>query len=177
MSEEVKKEEIVEQLVEERTSEQTKLAEPPLAAEQPPEQLPEESIAQQSEPTEKPLSQEPTAAENQSEALRETTPQPAQESPPVSPSSISAPVLEPAEKVVPLKNLWRKALEKIQFRKRRRLEKVMTLARRKRRIVNDDVEKLLHVSDATASRYLGQLVKEGKLRRSGAPSRAFYEPM
>ena len=42
-------------------------------------------------------------------------------------------------------------------------------------IKNDDVEKLLRVSDSTAQRYLGQLVREGKLRRVGALKQPTYE--
>ncbi len=34
-------------------------------------------------------------------------------------------------------------------------------------VTNEDVEKLLHVSDATATRYLSQLEKEGLLRQAG----------
>ena len=43
------------------------------------------------------------------------------------------------------------------------LEKIIVFAREKKEITNDDVEKLLHASDATASRYLTMLVKQGKL--------------
>ena len=37
----------------------------------------------------------------------------------------------------------------------------------KGKITNDEVEKLLHVSDATATRYLDMLEKEGKIRQEG----------
>ena len=37
----------------------------------------------------------------------------------------------------------------------------------KAEITNDEVEKLLHVSDATATRYLEQLEKEGKIKQEG----------
>ena len=47
------------------------------------------------------------------------------------------------------------------------LEKIMAHAREKKEITNDDVEKLLHVSDATASRYLKMLVASGKLMKEG----------
>lgn len=70
-----------------------------------------------------------------------------------------------------------KALEKIQFRKRAKLEKIVKLANEKKSITNDQVEKLLHVSDATASRHLLQLVKEGKLKKVGPDGRARYEPV
>ena len=34
-------------------------------------------------------------------------------------------------------------------------------------VTNDEVEKLLHVSDATATRYLSALEKEGRIRQVG----------
>jgi len=55
----------------------------------------------------------------------------------------------------------------IQFRKRKKLDRIMTLFLEKSKITNDDVEKFLHVSDATASRYLSQLEKEGKIKQNG----------
>ena len=76
-----------------------------------------------------------------------------------------------------LKDLLRKAKEKIQFRKRLKLEKIIKLAQEKKKISNDDAQKLLRISDATATRYLSQLVKEGMLQRSGPANNAFYEPV
>jgi len=65
----------------------------------------------------------------------------------------------------------------IQDRKRKKLDKIMeslnakdptTLKlRRVGEITNDEVEKLLHVSDATATRYLSALEKEGKIKQLG----------
>ena len=55
----------------------------------------------------------------------------------------------------------------IQFRKRKKLDKVMSLFLQQPKITNDEVEKFLHVSDATATRYLSQLEKEGKIKQSG----------
>jgi len=37
----------------------------------------------------------------------------------------------------------------------------------KNKITNDEVEKLLHVSDATATRYLSALEKENKIKQVG----------
>jgi|GEM_PF-1196791 len=70
-----------------------------------------------------------------------------------------------------------RALDAIQFRKRAKLDKILILAAKKKSIKNDDVEKLLRVSDSTASRYLAQLVKEGRLRRVGKSELATYEPV
>jgi len=55
----------------------------------------------------------------------------------------------------------------IQFRKRKKIDHVMSLFLQKSKITNDEVEKFLHVSDATATRYLSQLEKEGKIKQSG----------
>mgnify|MGYP003395643963 CR=1 FL=1 len=69
---------------------------------------------------------------------------------------------------------FRRGLEKIRFNKRAKLEKIVALAQKKRSMVNDDVEKLLRVSDSTATRYLAQLVQEGKLTVSGLRGGASY---
>jgi len=63
--------------------------------------------------------------------------------------------------------LFAKAREVIQFRKRKKLDRIMTLFLKKSHITNDDIEKFLHVSDATAGRYLSILEKEGKIKRHG----------
>lgn len=67
-----------------------------------------------------------------------------------------------------------RGLEKIRFRKRAKLEKIVALARERGSITNDDVEKLVRVSDSTASRYLRELVATGRLRRSGSTSQTTY---
>src|SRR3989338_5615675 len=51
--------------------------------------------------------------------------------------------------------------------RRENLEKVMVMAREKGEIANDDVEKGLGVSDATAQRYLQELEVQGKLVQIG----------
>lgn len=70
-----------------------------------------------------------------------------------------------------------KALEKIQFRKRAKLEKIMKFAQGRKEVTNDQVEKLLHISDSTAQRYLIQLAEEGKLKRIGKDGSSLYEPL
>ncbi len=74
------------------------------------------------------------------------------------------------------KSFLAKALEVIQFRKKAKLEKIMKLAREKHSITNDQVQKLLRISDATASRYLSELVRQGRLRQLGIRGSARYEP-
>ena len=78
----------------------------------------------------------------------------------------------------PIKRLLAKAKEKIQFRKQAKLEKIMVFAKAQGGVANDQVQKLLRVSDATASRYLAQLTKTGRLRlvKAVGPS-ARYTPV
>jgi predicted HTH transcriptional regulator len=93
-----------------------------------------------------------------------------QGAPPVTQPEVSAQP-EPSR----LRQLWQRFLESLKRRKVKRLEKILQLARKKGEITNDDVEKLLRVSDKTATRYLNELVREGKLKRLGSPSHAKYQ--
>lgn len=99
--------------------------------------------------------------------------QPAPTAPPLQSAEAAQPQSEPARPH--LRSLLAKALEKIQFRKRARLEKIMKLAEIKRRITNDDAQKLLRVSDATATRYLAELVQRERLTKRGVKAAARYE--
>ncbi len=69
-------------------------------------------------------------------------------------------------------SLLAKAREKLQFRKRKKLERILVEISKKGKITNDEVEKLLHVSDKTAERYLSQLVKEQKIKTNGQKGKA-----
>lgn len=51
--------------------------------------------------------------------------------------------------------------------RRDNLERVLEMAREKGEISNDDVQKALGVSDATAERYLQELESQGKLGQIG----------
>ena len=85
---------------------------------------------------------------------------------PVSSSVQTAPVV-----IAPQPNLVRDLLNKarsaIQSRKRVKLDHLMTLFAKRTNITNDEVEKFLHVSDATATRYLEILEKENKIKQVG----------
>jgi len=65
-----------------------------------------------------------------------------------------------------------KAKLAIQFRKRKKLDKIMSLFLKQSKITNDDVEKFLHVSDATAERYLNILEKENRIKQVGKTGHA-----
>ena len=66
-----------------------------------------------------------------------------------------------------IRELFVKAREAIQFRKRKKLNRVMTLFAKRTNITNNQVGELLHVSDATATRYLEILEKENKIKQVG----------
>ena len=70
------------------------------------------------------------------------------------------------------RDLLVKARATIQDRKRKKLDKIMEALNAKGKITNDEVEKLLHVSDATATRYLSALEKEGKIQQVGKTGKA-----
>ena len=72
------------------------------------------------------------------------------------------------------KSLLPKLKEKLFFRTEKRLSKIMDFTQKNGEVQNDEVEKLLHVSDATASRYLAKLVQRGNLKVSGPKNHAKY---
>ena len=52
-------------------------------------------------------------------------------------------------------------------KKRMKIDAILDLFAKQTNLTNDEVEKLLHVSDATATRYLETLEKEGKIKQVG----------
>jgi len=138
-------------------------------------------------PKETPLTEAPAETPQiEQETPKEEAPleiQPEVEAPKVETQEISqevspaAPVTQPSPQPEPLRlrQLWQRFLESLKGRKTKRLEKILQLVREKGEITNEDVERLLHVSDKTATRYLNELVREGKLKRLGSPSHAKYQ--
>ena len=111
---------------------------------------------------------EPLPENDQNETKSESNSKPENESE-NAPESQTAqtPVIEPLAKKSFARELLIKARNAIQFRKRKKLDKIMSLFLKQSKITNDEVEKFLHVSDATATRYLSELEKEGKIKQSG----------
>ena len=101
---------------------------------------------------------EPIAPEPESRDTARDKPMPTTEPP----KAASVPVATHAAR-----DLLVKARAMIQGRKRKKLEKILEVVNAKGKITNDEVEKLLHVSDATATRYLSALEKEGKIKQVG----------
>ncbi len=135
-------------------------------------------------PTEQTAPEGPTAQIPESEPL---PPEPEPISPaPEPPQTASAPVASaPAstpstssgqasspQATHPARDLLVKARATIQDRKHKKLEKILEALNTKGKITNDEVEKLLHVSDATATRYLSALEKEGKIQQVGKTGKA-----
>lgn len=85
--------------------------------------------------------------------------------PPQEATPLSVPAIIPPQNKI--RELLTKARNAIQTRKRKKLEKIMTMFAKQTKITNDEVEKLLHVSDATATRYLTILKKENKIKQTG----------
>ena len=73
-----------------------------------------------------------------------------------------------------IRGLLEKAKLAIQSRKRKKLDKIMNLFAKQTNISNNDVQKLLYVSDATATRYLGILIKEGKIKQEGKTVKSVF---
>ena len=123
-----------------------------------------------------PSNSTPTEAVNEQkteekQAKNEASPEPVSE--PVEapePQTAQIPVNEPLERK-PKSSFARELLitarNAIQFQKKKKLDKVMSFFLQQSKTPNDEVEKFLHVSDATATRYLSQLEKEGKIKQSG----------
>ena len=53
-------------------------------------------------------------------------------------------------------------------------EKILEFLRENEKVVNNDIEKLLGVSDSTATRYLDELEKENKIEQIGTTGNAVY---
>ena len=59
-------------------------------------------------------------------------------------------------------------------KKQENKEKILEFLKSSDKVVNNDVEKLLGVSDATSTRYLNELEKEQKIKQIGTVGHAVY---
>jgi len=125
----------------------------PEASPAPAEAVPAPETAHESTPTAQIPPNEPLPPE--SEPI-ETAPEP-----PSAAAPVQTGILHAAREILV------KARVAIQDRKRKKRDKIMTALNTKTKITNDEVEKLLHVSDATATRYLSALEKENKIKQVG----------
>src|SRR3989338_1503221 len=130
-------------------------------------------------PTEQTSPETPTAQLPASEPLppepEPIAPTPASQPPQAATSASATPVpasTSSLQATHPARDLLVKARATIQDRKHKKLEKILEALNTKGQITNDEVEKLLHVSDATATRYLSALEKEGKIQQVGKTGKA-----
>jgi len=126
---------------------------------------------------------EPQSVESQTAQIPESEPLPPEPEPitpaPEPPQAATSASATPApastnspQATHPARDLLVKARATIQDRKHKKLEKILEALTVKGKITNDEVEKLLHVSDATATRYLSALEKEGKIQQVGKTGKA-----
>lgn len=134
---------------------------PELAPQNP---TPSEPAKPVSEAVQEPTPQEPVQTELEKPSQTQTSQPTASAAESTARQTSTAIVAVSAEAA---RELLKKARAKRQLLKQQKLEKIMTVFEKKKKITNDDVEKLLHCSDATALRYLNQLVKQGKIQRLG----------
>lgn len=145
----------------------------PTPAAEPTATPPEAAVA----PTEPEATQsEPQPVEAQTAQIPASEPLPP-ELEPIAPTPVAEPpqaatASVPVAPTHPARDLLVKARATIQDRKRKKLEKILEALTAKGKITNDEVEKLLHVSDATATRYLSALEKEGKIQQVGKTGKA-----
>jgi len=139
--------------------------------------------------TPEPVSEPVPQPEQETASELTSQPEPTPESAPDSTSSTtlttgSSPQATPEPQVIAsafsvsrARELLIKARDVIQFRKRKKLEKIMSLFLKKQSITNDDVQMLVYVSDATATRYLQQLEREGRIKKENAGKYLSYSRM
>ena len=146
-------------------------------------QTPNEPQQPESEATSEPASTEllQTAqinlaeVEKAAQAASEPVPTPQ----PQAPASTSSPQATPPAPTTPStkpnsRELLAKGRAKVQEKKQKKLDKIMELLNTKDKVSNADVEKLFRVSDATATRYLSALQKQGKIRKVGKTGRSVF---
>ena len=114
-------------------------------------------------PVDEPLPPEPEPLPPEPEPIPATT----ASAPSSSEPTASAPIASAPITTGNSRDMFVKARAVIQVRKHEKLDKIMEALNMKGKITNNEVEKLLHVSDATATRYLSALEKEGKIKQVG----------
>lgn len=144
---------------------------PPEEAEKEPAESPEPS------PVEAEAAKAPAPLTMQSEAPADAMPEPADqppaeaEPPPLPTEPQPSPPREPARPAVDYPTIGRQT----RIRKRElRLEKMFAYAREKGKVTNDEIQKLLRVSDATATRYAAELFRRGLVEKVGRGRAAYY---
>ncbi len=113
--------------------------------------------------------------ESQTEAVSASTTQPVSAPAPQTSATTQTQSLAQQDQTGFIRALLAKANAKLGLNRQKKLDNLMQLAQKQHTITNDDVQKLLRVSDATATRYLVKLVQQGRLARAGNPRDAKYQ--
>jgi len=169
--------EIEVESVVETIPEETKIVEPEIKPEPILESIPEPEVKVEPKTEEvkteisEPIQTESKPVEIISETKSEPIPEPEQPKP--IPEVIPTIAIIHKSKSL-ARELLVKARNMIQFRKRKKLDKIMTLFAKQTKITNDEVEKFMHVSDATATRYLNTLEKENKIKQNGKTGKSVF---
>lgn len=150
----------------ETISVEIKPVEPEIQSEPTPESIPEIVKEEVKSEIPEPIKTESKPIELTPETKSETKSDPEPKQPKIIPVIIPSKILA--------RELLVKARNMIQFRKRKKLDKVMTLFLKNSKITNDEVEKFMHVSDATATRYLNTLEKENKIKQTGKTGKSVF---
>jgi hypothetical protein len=142
---------------------------------------PEEPISAPDEPEipvdDQPVSA-PTPATDESPISEPVQSIPVQVPPPASAQPLQAPtpVTQPnSSESIQFRSIQARGRTKIQTNREEKLDKLIQFAQKKQIIDNEEVQVLLHISSATATRYLEALVKQGRLVREGSPRHAKYK--
>jgi len=91
-------------------------------------------------------------------------------------SQITQPkILKPKIDFAFVKRLLEKARSKIQKRRERKLQRIIEFLKINGRITNDQVQKLVRVSDATATRYMDILEKRGRVKQINKGKYTYYQ--
>lgn len=130
----------------------------------------------------------PTEPQSEPQEIPEAAPEMASEPPPSSPepstpapqpsqsASVPTPAAATSSALPPAAPLRAKALAAKRAKADARRDGIVERARARKTVTNNDVQLHCRVSDATATRDLEQLVKDGRLKRMGKQKRPTYEP-
>jgi len=84
-------------------------------------------------------------------------------------------ILKPKIDFAFVKRLLEKARSKIQKRRERKLQRIIEFLKINGRITNDQVQKLVRVSDATATRYMDILERRGRVKQINKGKYTYYQ--
>src|ERR1035437_8489354 len=156
---------------------------------QPESEAPEEPISAPNEPeapvNDQPISANDNSAESEpvpispvqvaSPAPTPLTPIAPQAQPSAQPLQAPTPITQPnSSESLQFRSIQARGRTKIQTNREEKLDKLIQFAQKKQIIDNEEIQMLLHISSATATRYLEALVKQGRLVSEGSPRHAKY---